>query len=535
MWRLTLFVLVTGVAAVGLAWVADKPGALTVEWLGYQLETSVFAAGLALAVALLSVLLMWSLLRYVLSRPAALAELMKRKREKRGLDALSRGLIAVSAGDKDQARKFSSQAYKLLPREPLTGLLRSQSAQLHGNRAAAREIFQTMAEAPGTEMLGLRGLFLEAKRENETEAARQFAERAMARNPDLAWSVNALFELQCKAGDWAGALRTLDVARRQKQIDKPVAARRRAVLLTAQAMEAEDADMDRARELALEAHKLAPELVPAAAIAGRVMASQGDATRATRVLAKTWELNPHPDLALAYAHARLGEGPRERLKRVKHLAQWTPDHGKVEGAIAVAAAAIEARAWDEARTALEPYLEDRPPARICTAMARIEGGETGDQGRVREWLARAVHAPRDPAWSADDYISSQWAPVSPITGRLDAFEWKAPVELLAAAREPLVVEAAGELADAGAVRQDMQSVEVEAPEAGARDAVAQDAGEQHSGVQVAEVERESADAPARDDPLETEIFFPPRAPDDPGPEPEGSDDQEAAKAKLPMP
>ena len=55
-------------------------------------------------------------------------------------------------------------------------------------------------------MLGLRGLFLEASRENENEAARQFAERAMSRNPDLGWSVNALFEIQCKAGDWAGAL-----------------------------------------------------------------------------------------------------------------------------------------------------------------------------------------------------------------------------------------------------------------------------------------------------------------------------------------
>ncbi len=517
MWRLALFVLVTGIAAAGLAWLADKPGTLTVEWLGYQLETSVFVAGLALVGALLAALIIWSLLRYLLSRPAAVAGLMKRKREKRGLDALSRGLIAVSAGDKDQARRFSAQAHKLLPREPLTGLLRSQSAQLHGDRAAAREIFQAMAEAPGTRMLGLRGLFLEARRENETEAARQFAERAMARNPDLAWSVNALFELQCKAGDWAGALRTLDVARRQKQIDKPVAARRRAVLLTAQAMEAEEADMNRARELALEAHKLAPELVPAAAIAGRVMASQGDASRAARIIAKTWEISPHPDLALAYAHARVGEGPRERLKRVTHLAQWTPDHAKAEGAIAVAAAAIEARAWEEARSALEPYLENRPSARICTLMARIEGGETGDQGRVREWLARAVRAPRDPAWSADDYISSQWAPVSPITGRLDAFEWKAPLELLAASEEPLVIE------EAGGAEAELQGARLEETEA------------REAGVRIAEVERESAAATGADDALEAEIFSPPRAPDDPGPEPEESDGQAAEKAKLPMP
>src|SRR5690606_31456134 len=37
---------------------------------------------------------------------------------------------------------------------------------------------------------------------------------------------------------------------------------------------------------------------------------------------------------------------------------------------------------------------------------------------------------RDPAWVADGVISERWAPASPVTGRLDAFEWKAPVERL---------------------------------------------------------------------------------------------------------
>ncbi len=514
MLRLILFVLVVGAAAVGLAWVADKPGTLSVEWLGYELETSVFIAGLMLGAMMLVILALWSALRYLLSRPAVLSELMKKKREQRGLDALSRGLIAVGAGDKEEARKFAGQARKLLPAEPLTGLLRSQSAQLHGDRAAARKIFETMAEAPETEMLGLRGLFLEARRENESEAARQFAERAMERNPDLAWSVNALFELQCKAGDWTGALRTLDVAQRQKQIEKPVAARRRAVLLTAQAMDAEERDMNTARQLALEAHKLAPDLVPAAEIAGRVMASQGDATRAARIIAKTWEINPHPDLALAYAHARPGESPRERLKRVNFLAQWVPDH--LEGAIAVASAAVEARAWDEARAVLKPYIGNVATSRICALMARIEGGETGDQGRVREWLARAVHAPRDPAWTADGYISDRWAPISPITGALDAFEWKAPVELLGN-HDPLVIEDA-----------DPQPVPDPAP-------VIETAAASVEVPPAPETPAPQPDEIIEADDADPEIFIPPRAPDDPGPEADTVEEERQAERKFPAP
>ena len=68
-------------------------------------------------------------------------------------------------------------------------------------------------------------------------------------------------------------------------------------------------------------------------------------------------------------------------------------------------------------------------ALIC-CLADIEEAENGDQGRVRYYLARAVRAPRDPAWVADGIVSDRWAPVSPVTGRLDAFEWRMPVERL---------------------------------------------------------------------------------------------------------
>ena len=71
-----------------------------------------------------------------------------------------------------------------------------------------------MLASRDTEQLGLRGLFLEAQREGEAEAARQFAERALRLNPKLGWPVEALFDLQCHAGDWQGALDTLAIGRR---------------------------------------------------------------------------------------------------------------------------------------------------------------------------------------------------------------------------------------------------------------------------------------------------------------------------------
>ncbi|HEY7084150.1 MAG TPA: heme biosynthesis HemY N-terminal domain-containing protein [Hyphomicrobiaceae bacterium] len=428
MMRIIAFLIFILAAAAGLHWLADRPGTIVVEWQGYIAETSVFRAFIILAVAIGLAVLAWSALRALWSSPALIGRFLDRRRQQRGLGALSGGMIAIGAGDGPLALRYAGQARKALPNEPLTHLLRAQTAQLVGDRATSRRIFEAMLSTPDTEQLGLRGLFLEAEREGEWEAARQFAERALKRNPRLAWPVEALFDLQCRAEDWEGALSTLAIGQRYNLIDKPVAARRRAVLLTAQAQAAEDGAADKALELAREAHRLAPDLVPAAAIAGRVLAAQGNTPRAARVLLKTWRLSPHPDLAAAYAFARPGDSPRDRLHRMRHLARLTPHDS--EGPIALAIAAIEAREWEEARAALEPLLESRLTQRVAALMARIEGEEHGDAGRVREWLARAVNAARDCAWTADGVVSDRWAPVSPVTGALDAFRWRVPVEAI---------------------------------------------------------------------------------------------------------
>ena len=426
MLRLIAFLIAIAFIAAGLAWLADRPGELAIQWQGYQIETSVFRA-IVILVALGAVaLLIWSILRNIWYSPAAVGNVLSKRRQKLGLDALSSGMIALGAGDKSAAMRAAIQARKSLPNEPLTHLLRAQAAQLTGDRTTARRIFEAMLASPDTEQLGLRGLFLEAQRERETEAARHFAERAVTLNSKLAWAVDALFDLQCRDGDWPGALETVAVARKNGHVERTQADRRRAVLLTAQAQAAEENDPERALNLALEAHGLAPNLVPAAAIAGRLLASRGNTPRAAKILQRTWSRAPHPDLATAYAYARIGDSPRDRLDRVRQLAALSPN--SVEGPVAVATAAIEARQFDEARAALEPLIPSRMTQRVATLVARIEGEQHADKGRVREWLARAVNAPRDPVWTADGFVADRWMPVSPVSGALDAFQWRVPVE-----------------------------------------------------------------------------------------------------------
>lgn len=425
--RLLVFLAAVLALTFGIVWFIDRPGSVNIDWLGYTVQTSVSVALAAVVALVLLLLLVWRGFSFLLTRPAAINEWVRERRHRRGMKALSDGMIAVAAGDRAAAIRHTALARRALPNEPMTALLRAQSAQLNGERAKARALYESMLERRDTELLGLRGLYLEAKRESAPEAALQYADRAVRRDPTLAWSSAALFELQCRAGDWSHALETLALQRVHGQVDAPLATRRRAVLRTAQAIDVIDTEPSRALDLAIEATRLAPDLVPPAELAGRILGQRGETRRATTVIGKTWRRMPHPALARAYTFARPGDAPRDRLRRAKRLAQLTPGH--IEGAIAVAQAALEAREFNEGRAALKTHLGDRPSARVCVLMARMEAAEFGDKGREREWLARAIRAPRDPAWIADGVVTDRWTPVTP-AGVLDGFEWKTPVDAL---------------------------------------------------------------------------------------------------------
>jgi len=426
--RVLVYVALVFLLAAGFAWLAERPGDLTITWQGYEIRTSLMIAAAGVAALFGAIAVGGAIVRAAIRTPRAVGHFLGARRRDRGYRALSRGMIAVGAGDARAARRAAQESQSLLGKEPLVLLLSAQAAQIGGDRAAARTAFEALSEGADTKVLGLHGLFVEARRQGEHAAARHFAEEAARIAPQTGWAGSALFEYQSQAGDWMGALSTLAVNADARIVDKDRAKRLRAVLLTARAMELEAGHPDDARTLAVEAHRLAPDLAPAAVTAARLLTRNGEIGRATRLLEATWKASPHPGIAEAYAAVRPGDSVRDRLKRVRRLADLRANHP--EGALAVARAAIDARDWQTARTALGGLTRAEPTERVCLLMAEVEEGEHGDQGRVRAWLRRALGARRDPVWTADGHVFDAWAPVSPISGRVDAFEWRAVAEQL---------------------------------------------------------------------------------------------------------
>jgi HemY protein len=421
--RVFLFLALLLAIAFGFAWLADRPGVVALTFENRVFEVDLIAAVLIIAGLALALSIGWSLIRTVFRLPSIMSLASRNRRKARGWNAVSKGMVAVSAGDARAARREASEAERLLGQEPLTLLLAAQSAQLAGEPAKAEKAFGTMLELGETRVVGLRGLHIEAQRKGDGQAARFYAEEAYKIAPAAEWASDAALAYRCAERDWLGAMALVEQAASRRIITKESARLQRAALLTADALDRAPTDPDGALRAVQEAVRLDPSLPPAAALLGRRLSDKGDYGKASKLLEAAWSALPHPDVADAYLDVRIGDSAQDRLKRARTLQRLRPSHP--EARLSLARAALDAREFAVARENLETLLTEAATVRACVLMAELEEQDGGNLGLVREWLARASRAERDKAWVADGKVSETWLPVSP-TGKVGGFVWTTP-------------------------------------------------------------------------------------------------------------
>jgi len=424
--RLLLILFVAGAIAGAIAWIADRQGELVFTLDAYEIHMSAPATiGFGVLFTAL-VILLARLITTLVTSPGAIGAWFNARRIRRGNDSLSHGLLAVAAGDHHEAHRHADRARGILGTHPLALLLQSQAAVLANDGNAQRNAYRAMLNNGQTEFLGLRGLFLLAAREEQPDQAMVFAERAYHLRPRVPWAAHAMFDLEAARGQWDKAHEVLNQMAHHHMLGHDAVKRRRAVLLTAKAIDADDAGaLHAALEHATEALALDPGLAPAAVLAARKLAVDGKAWRAQGVVEACWATSPHPDLADVYASVKPDETHEERVKRLVNLAHLNRDH--FESRVLEAEEAVHDKDWSAARRILAPLADDHASARVCALMAEIEEGENADATSAHIWLARAARAARDAEWHCTRCASTQndWTAVCNTCASFDTLQWAA--------------------------------------------------------------------------------------------------------------
>jgi HemY protein len=197
---LWLFVQIAVVVGLAVA-LALYPGRIAIDWQGWRIDTSIGVLALIIAVLIVLVVVtarFWGTIRRA---PGRFLESRRISRKQRGYKALTQGMVAVAAGDVQEARRAARKADALLDEPPLTMLLSAQAAQLGGEETAARRYFEAMLDHPDTAFLGVRGLLMQAIKAGDKAEALRLAERAYRLRPETEWVVDQLFELNHRDGD----------------------------------------------------------------------------------------------------------------------------------------------------------------------------------------------------------------------------------------------------------------------------------------------------------------------------------------------
>ena len=406
------------IVAVGVAlWAANAPKDVLVRLPGFEVETSRIL--LALLMLLLGAVIawVWGLLASIFNLPGKVARSSRQSRINKARAALSDGLIAAEGGDAEEAAKQAKRAAALAkigsPDRKLALLLSARAAETNDDWIEAEKTYAELSREKGAELAGLRGLAAAAVKRGDHMGAKAHASAAFQLKSKADWPFGSLFELQTKAADWMGAVDTLDAGLKRGAIDGASAARRRAVLLSAQAYRQRRNDPAEAEALAVEATKASAGFPPAALLAGRLQLAAGRAGKAQSVVEAAWRTRPHPALSLSWSDLKPGESADSHAARIDKLAQQNPDHR--ESRILKGEAAIATGDWMKAAEILTPLIEEGATGRLCTLMEAVARGR-GDLEEANRWARLAASAAREPDWSdidpdgrAFDFSDSDWA------------------------------------------------------------------------------------------------------------------------------
>lgn len=472
--KIVVFVLLVAAAAVGGGALMEMDGGVRIALAGTEITLTPFATVLGLMVLIVGLWLLLKLaslslatLKFINGDETALSRYFDRNRERKGYQALTEGMMALASGEPRVAMSKASKAEKFLGKPELTNLLTAQAAEMAGDRKKAEEVYKRLLKDDSTRFVGVRGIMKQKLASGEEEVARKLAEKAIALKPKHVEVQDTLLGLQTKAADWSGARETLSLKLKQGTLPRDVHKRRDAVLALSEAKSVLEEDQSSASlETAVEANRLSPDLVPAAALAAESLIAKGQGRKAAKLLKKTWEAQPHPDLAAAFAAIAPDETPAARLKRFQPLLRLQPEHRETK--LVTAELHIANEDFPAARKALGDLIDENPDSRALTIMAAVERGEGSSDTVVKGWLARALNAPRGPQWVCGNChnIHSDWAPVCENCQAFDTLSWQVPQEghsdsATGVAMLPLIV---GALEDASGTLPEEEAA-TDAPEA----------------------------------------------------------------------
>ncbi|PZQ45261.1 MAG: heme biosynthesis protein HemY [Micavibrio aeruginosavorus] len=451
--RALWFFIQLAVVVCAAIWIATQKGVVDIVWNNYSisLQLGIFLLGLTLF--LLAALSVFRLIGTIVSLPKNFSRNRQERARAKGFQSLTRGFVAIAAGDAKKATQYAKEVRNLLPDERgLPLLLEAQAARLRGEESAARISFEKLLEDKDAAFFGVRGLLKSSLDEGDSMKALGYAKAALEQNPKQPWILKSVYDLELQNRQWEAASRTLDKVKRHKVLDIVQAnSDEVALLLLLAEQDRLGGDESACLKKIERAVKIDPTFVPAVVRLAEYYLSQGKSGKVSSLVERAWRINPHPELIALWdriAPETKASDPMRRMRWFEKLVAIKPD--SADGQIAAAKVAMEAGLWGEAKAYLTVAENLRPSSQVFRVRADLEDLSTKNAASVKYWLEKAAQATPDPVWycSLTGHIYESWSPVAEPHGSFNTIKWGHPLlqpfgtarSMMGSWKDPLLID-----------------------------------------------------------------------------------------------
>ena len=419
--RLIFYVFLALLIAIAASWIAANPGEMILNWQGWELRTP-FAVIISLFI--LYTVFLGLFFKFIASfkninffkSPARLAQ-----RRKEGLKELNLGWSALTLEDRAAALKHGRRAKNLLANEsgPLFLLAKAETP------SGRMQYLKQLEKHSETSAWVKKSHFKTLMAENNSSGALLTLHEILKDYPHSRWAQRKMFDLQARLGKWNNARTSLKAAAKSEAITVSENKHFQAVLNYNQAVERHAAaDKEQALELALSAVKLDPSFIPAALFAVRSLNASDKISKAKKILAQSWNVAPHPEMAILFKETMPTETAEERFRRAVKMTLDNKSH--IESAHLIADTAMQSQHWREAKSALSALVQKgAATTKTYHLLAQLEQQQANDQVAAEGYMKKAASAAVNAHWSCKECGTDQqyYLPHCPSCQNFDTVCW----------------------------------------------------------------------------------------------------------------
>lgn len=429
----TMFLTLSGLCAYSFIYLSGLSGDITLNINNSELTISI-VMGVCLVLLLSGFVflgftflnLIIAVIRFLSGDETAITRYFNKSRQLKGNKALSNALISFYEGNSLEALVHSNKAKKFLKNDKLSLLINAQIAKKTGDSNLTLASYKKLLVHKDTRQVALSGIVSEKIQAGEFTVALELAKKNIELYPKNISNINTLFNLQLQEKDWKGAVKTLQVKKTMEKIPRNSFLQKEAILIFEDAQEKHLQGFNQeALATTLVVVRQYPSFVAALCFLTDLENILGNKRRVEKLLQKAWALFPHPDLAKSYASLVKSESSEKRLRRFEPLLKTNEKDPQT--IILKTELFLATTDFLKAKELISTLVNNDPDNYILTLMADVERASGATDQVVREWLTKAVYAPKSPAWICNECgYQSEWISICKSCECFDSMRWIRP-------------------------------------------------------------------------------------------------------------